>query len=69
MRWHVRVTWWLLRALGVLPLRVLYAIGTAWGRFLWWRPRGRSRLNWRMMCRFCNSTCRRGIIFPGRYRW
>jgi hypothetical protein len=27
MKWYVALTWWTLRALGVLPLTVLYAIG------------------------------------------
>lgn len=43
MRWYVRATWWLLRALGVLPLRALHALGAALGQVLWWRRRGRER--------------------------
>jgi KDO2-lipid IV(A) lauroyltransferase len=45
MRWHVRLTWWTLRVLGVLPLPVLYAFGTALGRALWWRRRARERVH------------------------
>ena len=45
MRWYVRLTWWMLRALGVLPLPVLYAAGSALGRPLWWRRRARERVH------------------------
>lgn len=45
MRWYVRMTWWTLRALGVLPLPVLYAAGGALGRPLWWRRRARERVH------------------------
>ncbi|TAM94753.1 MAG: lipid A biosynthesis acyltransferase [Rhodanobacteraceae bacterium] len=45
MRWYVRATWWTLRVLGVLPLPVLYAVGTALGRPLWWRRRARERVH------------------------
>ncbi len=45
MRWYVRLTWWTLRALGVLPLPALYAIGGALGRPLWWRRRARERVH------------------------
>lgn len=45
MRWYVRLTWWLLRALGVLPLRVLHALGAVVGQVLWWRRRGRERVH------------------------
>lgn len=45
MRWYVALTWWTLRALGVLPLPVLYAIGSAMGRPLWWRRRARERVH------------------------
>lgn len=45
MRWYVRATWWLLRAMGVLPLSVLYAAGSALGRLLWLRRRGRERVH------------------------
>jgi len=45
MRWYVRLTWWLLRALGMLPLPVLYALGSGLGRALWWRRRARERVH------------------------
>ncbi|MGH8192009.1 MAG: lipid A biosynthesis acyltransferase [Rhodanobacteraceae bacterium] len=45
MRWYVRATWLALRALGVLPLPVLYAIGTALGHALWWRRHARERVH------------------------
>ena len=45
MRWYVRLTWWALRVLGVLPLPVLYAAGGALGRPLWWRSRARERVH------------------------
>lgn len=45
MRWYVRATWWTLRVLGMLPLPVLYAVGTALGRPLWWRRRARERVH------------------------
>ncbi|HEX7368798.1 MAG TPA: lipid A biosynthesis acyltransferase [Rhodanobacteraceae bacterium] len=45
MTWYVRLTWWTLRALGVLPLAWLYAIGSALGRLLWWRRRARERVH------------------------
>jgi KDO2-lipid IV(A) lauroyltransferase len=45
MKWYVALTWWLLRALGVLPLPVLYAIGGALGRPLWWRRHARERVH------------------------
>ena len=45
MRWYVAATWWILRALGVLPLPVLYAVGSALGRPLWWRKRARERVH------------------------
>lgn len=45
MRWYVRLTWWLLRALGLLPLCVLHALGAGVGRVLWWRKRGRERVH------------------------
>lgn len=45
MRWHVRLTWWTLRALGVLPLPLLYALGGALGHPLWWRKRARERVH------------------------
>ncbi len=45
MRWYVALTWWMLRALGVLPLPVLYAIGSALGRPLWWRRHARERVH------------------------
>ncbi|HET7930931.1 MAG TPA: lipid A biosynthesis acyltransferase [Rhodanobacteraceae bacterium] len=45
MRGYVRLTWWLLRAFGVLPLRVLHALGALVGRVLWWRRRGRERMH------------------------
>jgi KDO2-lipid IV(A) lauroyltransferase len=35
----------MLRALGVLPLPVLYAIGSALGRPLWWRRHARERVH------------------------
>lgn len=44
MRWRVRLIWWTLRALGVLPLALLQALGAGLGRLLWWRPHGRDRL-------------------------
>ena len=45
MRWYVRMTGWMLRALGVLPLPLLYAIGTGLGHALWWRKRARERVH------------------------
>ncbi len=45
MRWYVRATWWLLRAMGVLPLPALYAAGSALGRLLAWRRRARERVH------------------------
>jgi KDO2-lipid IV(A) lauroyltransferase len=45
MRWYVRLTWWILRVLGVLPLPVLYAAGSALGRPLWWRRSARERVH------------------------
>ena len=45
MRGYVRLTWWTLRALGMLPLPGLYAIGGALGRVLWWRRRARERVH------------------------
>ncbi|HEX5489359.1 MAG TPA: lipid A biosynthesis acyltransferase [Rhodanobacteraceae bacterium] len=45
MRWYVRATWWALRVLGVLPLPVLYAVGSALGRPLWWRKHARERVH------------------------
>jgi KDO2-lipid IV(A) lauroyltransferase len=45
MRWYVRLTWWALRALGVLPLPVLYALGGALRWPLWWRRRARERVH------------------------
>lgn len=45
MRWYVRLTWWTLRALGVLPLQVLYAAGSVLGRPLWWRRNARERVH------------------------
>lgn len=45
MKWYVALTWWMLRALGVLPLPVLYAIGSALGRVLWWRRHARERVH------------------------
>ena len=45
MKWYVALTWWMLRALGVLPLPALYAIGSALGRPLWWRRHARERVH------------------------
>lgn len=45
MRWYVRLTWWTLRVLGLLPLRALHALGALLGRALWWRRRGRERVH------------------------
>jgi Kdo2-lipid IVA lauroyltransferase/acyltransferase len=45
MRGYVRLTWWTLRVCGMLPLRGLYAIGSALGRALWWRKRARERVH------------------------
>lgn len=45
MRWYVRLTWWCLRVLGLLPLPLLYALGTGLGRALWWRRRARERVH------------------------
>lgn len=45
MKGYVALTWWLLRALGVLPLPLLYAIGGALGRALWWRRHARERVH------------------------
>ncbi|MGH8125691.1 MAG: lysophospholipid acyltransferase family protein [Rhodanobacteraceae bacterium] len=39
------LTWWTLRALGVLPLPALYLVGTALGRALWWRKHARERVH------------------------
>lgn len=56
MRWYVLLTWWTLRALGVLPLRVLYALGTGLGHALWWRRRARERVHTEVNMR---------IVYPG----
>lgn len=56
MRWYVRLTWWTLRALGVLPLRTLYALGTGLGHALWWRRRARERVHTEVNMR---------IVYPG----
>src|SRR6185437_9331103 len=45
MRWYVALTWTALRLLGVLPLRALYAMGTALGIALWWRRHARERVH------------------------
>ena len=45
MRWYVRLTWWMLRLLGALPLRALHALGATLGCVLWWRRRDRERVN------------------------
>lgn len=45
MRWYVALTWFALRVLGTLPLRVLYALGTALGVMLWWRKHARERMH------------------------
>jgi KDO2-lipid IV(A) lauroyltransferase len=45
MRWYVAATWGMLRALGVLPLPVLYVIGGVLGQLLWWRRRARERVH------------------------
>lgn len=45
MRWYVRLTWWMLRLLGLLPLPALYAIGSALGHPLWWRKHARERVH------------------------
>ncbi len=45
MRWYVRLTWWLLRLLGVLPLPALSVLGHGLGRALWWRRRARERVH------------------------
>ena len=45
MRWYVALTWWSLRVLGMLPLPVLYAAGSALGRALWWRKHARERVH------------------------
>ncbi|MGH8182594.1 MAG: lipid A biosynthesis acyltransferase [Rhodanobacteraceae bacterium] len=45
MKWYVRLTWWALRALGVLPLPVLHVIGGVLGRPLWWRKHARERVH------------------------
>lgn len=45
MRWYVALTWWALRVLGVLPLPVLYAVGSVMGKPLWWRKRARERVH------------------------
>jgi KDO2-lipid IV(A) lauroyltransferase len=45
MRWHVALTWWTLRAFGLLPLPVLYALGGAMGRILCWRRHARERVH------------------------
>ena len=45
MRWYVALTWAALRALGMLPMRALYALGTGLGVMLWWRRRARERVH------------------------
>jgi KDO2-lipid IV(A) lauroyltransferase len=45
MRWYVRLTWCILRALGVLPLPALYRLGGGLGRILWWRRYARERVH------------------------
>ncbi|HEU0277167.1 MAG TPA: lipid A biosynthesis acyltransferase [Rhodanobacteraceae bacterium] len=45
MRVYVRLTWWLLRALGALPLPALSVLGRALGHALWWRRRARERVH------------------------
>jgi len=45
MRWYVALTWTVLRVLGALPLRTLYALGTALGVMLWWRKHARERVH------------------------
>jgi KDO2-lipid IV(A) lauroyltransferase len=57
MRWYVRLTWWMLRALGMLPLPALYAIGSVLGHLLWWRKHARERVHTEVNMR---------IVWPGR---
>jgi Kdo2-lipid IVA lauroyltransferase/acyltransferase len=45
MRWHVTLAWSVLRLGGLLPMRALYALGTALGWMLWWRRRARERVH------------------------
>ncbi|MBS0431011.1 MAG: lipid A biosynthesis acyltransferase [Proteobacteria bacterium] len=45
MRWYVALTWTALRALGALPLRALYSLGTTLGVLLWWRRHARERVH------------------------
>jgi KDO2-lipid IV(A) lauroyltransferase len=45
MKWYVALTWWTLRAFGMLPLSVLYAFGGGLGRILWWREHARERVH------------------------
>ena len=52
MRWYVALTWASLRLLGLLPLRVLHALGAAIGQGLWWRKRARERVHTEVNLRF-----------------
>lgn len=52
MRWHVALTWYALRVLGLLPLRILHALGAAVGQGLWWRRRARERVHTEVNMRF-----------------
>lgn len=45
MRWYVALTRWMLRVFGLLPLPVLYALGSAMGQILWWRRHARERVH------------------------
>lgn len=54
MRWYVALTFTLLRAFGLLPLRALHALGALLGQALWWRAHARERMhtevNMRLAC-------------------
>jgi KDO2-lipid IV(A) lauroyltransferase len=75
MRWHVALTWWTLRAFGLLPLPVLYALGGAMGRILCWRRHARERVHTEVNMRIArprldeaarDALVRRCLIETGR---
>lgn len=45
MRWYVVLTRWMLHVFGLLPLPVLYALGSVMGQILWWRRHARERVH------------------------
>ncbi len=65
MRWYVRLTWWALRVLGVLPLRVLHTLGAMLGVILWRHRRGRERVyadvNLRIVCPRLDAAARAAL--------